>query len=343
MSWIKRNLALVISGVVALGLLGFGGWYLYSAIEKNNQIDGEINQVKAEIERLLNMDPTPNQQNLTLAKQEAAKLAAFVAEARKQFPPTPPIAEPLNDLAFRSLLQNTVNELHKQAKSVGIQVEDTNRYYYFTFEAQRETMRFSPESLRPLSERLSEVRQIAEILFKARVNRLAWMKRAMVPGERPQQGGGNVAVGGNPTADYLNNVSARTNAEAGMVLWPYEVVFDCFSPELGVVLEALERTPGFIVKSLEQKVSPEAITAGGPRGPEVQPGQPPRIPGQRPVPAVPGVRANPAAPVPALTTVINERPLRVTLRIEVIKPDPLQPGGGGPGSGRPPGGRRGSP
>jgi hypothetical protein len=329
----------VISGVVALGLLGFGGWYLYSAIEKNNQIDGEINQIKAEIERLLNMDPTPNQQNLTLAKQEAAKLTAFITEARKQFPPAPPAAEPLNDLSFRSLLENTVNDLHKQAKSVGIQAEDTNRYYYFTFEAQREAMRFSPESLRPLSERLSEVRQIAEILFKARVNRLAWMKRAMVPGERPQQPGGNVAAGGNLTADYFANVSARTNAEAGMVLWPYEVVFDCFSPELGVVLEAFERTPGFIVKSVATAVSPEALAAAGPRRPD-PPGAQPRNPGLRPVP---GARPNAPAPVAALTTVINERPLRVTLRIEVIKPEPPQPGTGGPAGGRPTGGRRGTP
>src|ERR1051325_7788394 len=115
MSWIKGILSLVHSGVIALGLLGFGGWYLWSAIDKNNTIDGEINQTKAEIERLLNSDPTPNQQNLNLAKQEAAKLAAFVAEARKQFPATPPPAQPLDDLSFRSLLENTVNDLHRQA------------------------------------------------------------------------------------------------------------------------------------------------------------------------------------------------------------------------------------
>jgi len=330
MSWIKRNLSLVISGVAALALLGFGGWYLYSAIEKNNQIDGEINQIKSEIERLLNMDPTPNQQNLTLAKQEAAKLAAFVAEAKKQFPSTPPPSEPLNDLSFRSLLENTVNELHKQASSVGIKVsEDTNRHYYFTFEAQRTSMRFSPESLRPLSERLHEVRQMAEVLFRARVNRLVWMKRAMVPGERPQQPGANPGGGGPVPPDYLN-VSARTNAEANMILWPYEVVFDCFSPELGTVLESLERMPGIIVKTIQTDVSPEAAAMVERRRAEAPPDMR-RFPQGRPIPGG-GVRTNvPAAPVPALTTVINERPLRVTMRIDVIKPEPQQPGGGGRG------------
>ena len=343
MSWVKRNLALVISGVVALGLLGFGGYYLFSAIKKNEEIDQQIGQTKAEIERLLGQDPTPNQDNLKLAKQEAAKLGSFVAEAKKQFPPTPPPSEPLNDLSFRSLLENTVNDLHKQAASVGITVVATNlqnlhERYYFTFESHRSTMRFPPESLRPLSERLQEVRQMGEILFKARVNRLAWMKRAMVPGERPQQPG-DLSGGASAPADYLNAV-ARTNAETEMVLWPYEVVFDCFSPELGAVLEAFERTPGFIVKALQTDVAPEVAAAAAGREMERFRGGQPNVPRgglERPgVPRATAVRTN----VPALTTVIDERPVRVTLRIEVIKPQPPQPGSGGPGGGRPPRGGR---
>ena len=123
MSWIKRNLSLVISGVVALGLLGFGGWYLYSAIEKNKAVDNDISGTKAEIDRLLNAQVTPNDQNLKLAKQEAAKIAAFIADAKKQFPPTPPPPVALNNQSFKELLQTTIDGLHKQAASVGIKVK----------------------------------------------------------------------------------------------------------------------------------------------------------------------------------------------------------------------------
>ena len=175
---------------------------------------------------------------------------------------------------------------------------------------------------------------MGEILFKARVNRLAWMKRAMVPGERPQQPG-DLSGGASAPADYLNAV-ARTNAETEMVLWPYEVVFDCFSPELGAVLEAFERTPGFIVKALQTDVAPEvAAAAAGREMDRFRGGQPNVLRGglERPgVPRATAVRTN----APALTTVIDERPVRVTLRIEVIKPQPPQPGSGGPGGGRPP-------
>ena len=39
MAWIKRNLVLVISGVIALGFLAYGGWFFYSAVQRNKDID----------------------------------------------------------------------------------------------------------------------------------------------------------------------------------------------------------------------------------------------------------------------------------------------------------------
>jgi hypothetical protein len=298
MAWIKRNLSLVISGVVALALLGVGGWYLWSAIQKDKQVDTDINQIKSEIEGLLGKQPTPNAQNLADAKRQLERLSTFMVTAKKQFPPTPPPAQPLDNQSFKSLLQTTVDELHKQASSVGIHVE-TN--YYFTFENERLPVMFPPETLRPLSERLSEVKMLASILFKARVNRLAGIRRAMVPGER--------AIPASPAAanDYLP-VPARANADTGMTLWPYEVTFNCFSPELASVLDSLQRVEyGLVVKS----ISSEAVGEGAKNAPR-------NPPGGRP----PAGRTN-AAPK-SLETIIDERPLRVTLRIEVIKPSPPQ-------------------
>jgi len=291
MAWIKRNLSLVISGVVALALMGFGGWYLWAAMQKNTQVDTDINQIKQEIETLLAKPVTPNAQNLADAKKQMDRLNAFMQTAKKQFPPTPPPAQPLDNQSFKSLLQTTVDELHKQSSSVGIHV-DTN--YYFTFDTERLPVMFPPESLRPLSERLSEVKLIASILFKARINRLLGMRRAMVQGER------SIPPGPAAANDYLT-VLPRVSAETGMTLWPYEVTFNSFGPELASVLDALQRVEyGLVVKS----VSSEAMAAV--TQPGVQPGR--------------GPRTN--APPKALETIIDERPLKVTLRIEVIKPSP---------------------
>src|SRR5438045_128262 len=139
MSWIKRNLSLVISGVIALGLLGFGGWYLWSAMEKNKDVDNKINQAKAEIERLLEMPTTPTASNLNMAKRELERLSAFIAQAKRQFPPTPPPAVPLNNESFKNLLEKTIDELHKEAVMATVKV-DSN--YYFSFDAQRASVLF---------------------------------------------------------------------------------------------------------------------------------------------------------------------------------------------------------
>lgn len=307
MSWIKRNLSLVISGALALGLLGFGSWYLWLAIQKNNAIDTEIGGTKSEIERLLNMDPAPNASNLNTLKREFDRLTTFNAQAKRLFPPTPAPPGPLNDQSFKSLLQTTIDELHKQASSVGITVESN---YYFTFESQRFPMKFAPESLHPLSERLHEVQLIASILFKSRINRLEGIRRAMVPGEQPAA----TAAG-----DYLT-IQPRGNAETGMMLWPYEVTFDCFTSELAAVLEAFQRAQyGFVVKAPTVELSREVMAAAAAR--EVR--------------AAAGIREGMAAPVrdprrpanapPGLVTVINEKLLRVTLRIEVIKSEVGRP------------------
>ena len=308
MSWIKRNLSLVISGAIALGLLGVGAWYLWSAIQKNNAIDTEVGGTKSEIERLLNMDPAPNQSNLNTLKREFDRLTAFNAQARRMFPSTPAPPGPLNNQSFNSLLQTTIDGLHKQASSVGIKVDPD---YYFTFESQRLPVTFAPESLHPLSERLHEVQSIASILFKSRINRLEGIRRAVVPGEQPDP---------KAASDYLPS-QPRGNAETGMVLWPYEVTFQCFTSEMAGVLEALQRAQyGFIVKAPSSEPARDVASLPPPLQP---PGQPPGRRFNPPAGANVPLGANPP---PGLITVLNEKLLRVTLRIEVIKPEAARPG-----------------
>jgi hypothetical protein len=339
MAWIKRNLILVVSGAIALVLLGLGGYYLYSAIQKNQQIDTEIETTKAEIRRLLEKPVTPTADNLKLAKQEGIKLSSFVTEAKRLFPPTPPPAEALTSPSFKSLLANTITELHRQASTVPTRLESNGPLlYYFTFEAQRLSLNLPNESLRPLYERLHEVQFISQVLFKSRINRLVSMKRAAVTAERPA---GGPQAGGN---DYLT-ASVRIDQETGMALWPYEVVFDCFTPEFAAVLEGLQSGKyGVLVKSVDVKPA-EGIAL--PPGVRIPPGQNPPVrmppPGRVPPAGNPPVNragvpvAAPGPGVPPLVTIINEQLIRVTLNLEIIKPD--SGGAGGAGGAGGPGGR----
>src|ERR1043166_1755928 len=305
MSWIKRNLSLVISGVITLGLLGFGGWYLWSAMQKNQEIDKNINQAKADIDNLLNRDPTPTTSNLYTAKRELDKVQTFITQAKRQFPPTPPPAVPLNNESFKNLLERTIDDLHREASNAPVAIVTSN--YFFSFEYWRIPVNFPPESLRPLSERLHEVQTISSILFKSHIKALVSIQRAMVPGERTTG------------PDYLSR-SAHTNAETSTVSWPYEIVFHSFTPELGAVIEGLERGQyGFFIRGIQVEPAFEE---------KLQQKFPP-----------PPRRTNVLSGT--LTTIIEERPLKVVLRLDVIKPETFEPGGPGrfnrpPGSGGPP-------
>jgi hypothetical protein len=284
MAWIKRNLVLVVSGVIALGLFVYGGWFFFSAVQKNKEIDNEIEQTKRDIEGFLKKTPTPNTANLKLAQEELERLNKFIGESKKLFPSPPPPSGPLNALSFKSLLETTINDLYRDARSVGILLP-TN--YYFSFEAQRLPVTFPTESLLPLRECLHEVQLLSKILIDARVNRLEAIRRAPVPGERPPANAGD--------SDYVK-ITPQVNPETGMTLFPYEMTFQCFSAELATVIDSLQKAKyGFVIHTLSSE--PVSETASGPK-------------------------TTNAPPRNAMATILNERLLRVTLQLEVIKPGP---------------------
>jgi hypothetical protein len=316
MPWIKRNLAVVISAAAALGLIGFGVWYLMGAMEKNKTMDDEIGSLTNEINNLSTAQFYPSASNITIAQTELKRVNDFVGQAKKFFPAAAVPAAPLDNQTFAPLLHNTIDELAKQAIASGIRVESN---YHFSFESEWLPVSFPPASLQPLSERLAEVKQLASILFAAKVNRLEAIRRARVTDEVP---------GPTAAADYVNDLP-YTSAETGMTMWPYEVVFQSFSPELATVLESIARMPeAYVVRSVVVNPAESLPQAGAGQPP---PGAPPpggQFPGRgRGVPGRPG----PAAAAPAIETILNERLLRVVLRVEVIKPNeqPNRPGPGG--------------
>ena len=88
MDWIKRNLYFLIGSLVALALLGLGGWYLYSKWQLNNEILGKLDEQYTELKRLNGQSPHPGSDqvnNINAAKAvydkaaeqpDAAKLSA---------------------------------------------------------------------------------------------------------------------------------------------------------------------------------------------------------------------------------------------------------------------------
>jgi hypothetical protein len=230
MQWIKRNLYLVLGGVVALGLLGFAGFYLFTKVRQDQAVTEDLNGATARLETLARRDPYPNPENIAAAKEEGVRLQGFLSEVGEHFMPAQ-IPQELNPMAFRAYLDNTRAKLLADAQLAGVEVP-TN--YWFTFSGLSGTINFKPSILQPLATQLADIRSICQVLFDAKVNSLVWLKRVSVDSSDTSLG----------SQDYLSS-KAVTNTYS--VVMPYEVAFQGFSSELAAVLDGLARLPHCLV------------------------------------------------------------------------------------------------
>jgi hypothetical protein len=335
MAWIKRNLYFLIGGVVALALLGAAGFYLFTQNNRNNELTVKLDETYAVLNQLNQQPILPGNakvDNIKLAREQHQQLQGFIAKAGNFFAPMPPIpdGETLTDELFAAQLRNTIEQLQRAATVASVTLPPR---YDFSFSAIKSKISFAPNSLHPLAAQLGEVKTICDILFAAKINALDSVRRVRVSADDKE------------VADYTD-LPSITNEMA--VLTPYELTFRCFSAELAGVLTGFAYSPhGFIVKSVTleptapisaNEVTPAASPAVYVPPPAVVPVQPQPRPGMigleaeggmYPLGMGPGmvmptpvpVAVAPVAPVArgGLQTVLNERPLRVSLILEVVK------------------------
>jgi hypothetical protein len=352
MDWIKRNLYFLIGSLVALALMGLAGWYLYSKWQLNNDMLAKLDEQYANLKRLYEQNPHPGSpgkiDNIKIAKDQQQELRDYIKKARTYFQLCPAIPQPgsgrMTSQEFSSALSRTIDQMQRDAAkaSVGLPPNDSkNNSYSFSFAAQRESLAYLPASLVPLSHQLGEVKAICEVLFAAKINSLDNLRRERVSDDDLK----------GPQTDYLPDKSV-TNELA--VMTPYEVTFRCFSTELGAVLAGFASSPcGMIIaKTINVETAPAIETPTGPMAPPMavaQPFAPPPPPSAAPPSrgrgedaylSRYGLRGRPRpAPVPqpvpvypqpmqvmpptanrgGLPLALDEKQLKVTLMLYVVK------------------------
>src|SRR5258706_592265 len=174
MGWLKRHFLLAIGGLIAVGAIGLGTWYLLGSISKNQEVEGQLDAQKRALEDLYKKEPFPNRTNVDAAKHEITKVRAAIAQARQSFTPVP--FENVKDMAFKSLLDNTIDSMHKKAEKSSVEIP--TKSYAFSFEAQKKALKFTPTSFPGIAVQLAEVKTICDTLFEAKINRLISIRRA---------------------------------------------------------------------------------------------------------------------------------------------------------------------
>jgi len=344
MAWIKRNLYFAIGSLIAIILMGAGGFLLYQQMADENKVSEDITSLYAEWDTLNNQNPHPGMSgegkidNVKAAQEQRASLRAYIEKIRPYFKPIAPIPDiPTNKMSNADIatqLRNTIVQLQRAAEQQSVLLPHD---YYFTFEAQRKLMIFDPASHDKIATHLGEIKAICDILFDAKVNSLEFLRREIVSTNDDVN-----------APDYLPP-DQKTTSTPLADLTPYRVTFQCFSAELASVLGNLAASPyGLIVKNINvESASPSASNMGAAVGAPVgfAPAAPPGFapnPGGFGGPPHGGMMPNqympnPNYPPPAgfqpgaaparpggPTVFLNEKPLRVTLLIEVVKLKPMK-------------------
>lgn len=303
MAWIKRNLFFVVGGLVALGLLGAAGFYTYNSWSRNSAALGKLQEITDALKNLTSQPLNPGNKtvnNTQTAKDQEAKVRAWIRQARNNFQPIARIPDTgtnqVSSEEFAAALRIEIDQLQREAAAASVMVPPQ---YDFSFAAERQLVKFAPGGLDQFPTQLGEIKTIAEIIYAARVNSLDAIQRVRVSDDDTA----------GSQADYIDEQSV-TNELA--VFTPYVVTFRAFSPEIAKVLKGFAASnKGFIVKGLNVQPAGNAYEGGGQPGPvdgmpTMMPQQPPPI--GMPVPGKGG-----------LQTVLKEQMLRITVEVEIVK------------------------
>src|SRR5215472_3884214 len=125
MGWIKRNLLFVIGVVVALGLLGAAGFYIFTKWSGNSEASEKLNGLFGTLKNLQQQKPSPGNDkidNTKIAIEQRQQVLGWITNAGSYFQPIPavPSEKPVTSEAFAAALRRTVDQLQHEADSAGV-------------------------------------------------------------------------------------------------------------------------------------------------------------------------------------------------------------------------------
>jgi hypothetical protein len=324
MAWIKRNLYFVIIVVVGLGLTGYCGYLLSAALSQNATAMASFSDATNNLIQLQNSKPFPSPENIKASEADADRVKAFKGEFLKAFSgfPTPP---KLDDRQFHDYLNKTIFQFGAAATNAGVSM---NAGYSFGFALQLQPYNFPAECIGPWMQELEEMNAILHILYSAKINYLEHLHRPLVA----------------DTDTSEDSFQFKTSTNANGVVTPYKLEFRAFSGEIANVLAGFAASSNcFIVKApLIEKSMAQLPDVPQPAPPPVEPlrtfrqtrpfnpdepfagrsrGDPSdrsRMQRMAPPPQQVQVSPTPAAPTVPVT-ILRERPIFVTLYIDVVK------------------------
>ena len=243
MPWIKKNLTLVLGGLVGLVLLGGSAFFLFTQSSRESTVNAALEEKRTEWNRLNGLNPYPDEKNIKAVRDEASRVEKLTASLKQSIKPAS--VQPVTDtFSLKLLIETTISELKKEAEAAGVHLPDR---YAFTFQKLREMPQFDSNGIPKLAEQVAQISTLCRVLFDAKVHSLDQLRR---PAILKDEGG---------SAEYLTK-KAVTNKNL-IVRAPYDVSFRAFSSELAGVLKgfaALEEVIAIKTVNIEPTTLPQS-------------------------------------------------------------------------------------
>jgi hypothetical protein len=321
MAWVKKNLFILIAGLVSLGVLAYACFFVKQRMDADAEVSAQLDESATKFKNLLDRKWHPGDKkvdNIKEAKEQLAHVRSFTDEMR-EYIKGPTIGTNLNNREFRALLDTSLTQLRRDAEEAGVNLPTTN--YWFTFSNYKTTVDFKND-VAGLAAQLEDIKAVMRIIYEARVPSVTSLRRVAVSGTDYTGG-----------TEFLGERQVRTNDWA--IISGYEVTFQGFSSELARLMEGFANAKQcFVVKSLGVAQAPEERKAAMVM--QVMPPPQMTYPGSRvgmtddpryrmPQPFRPPPPPPKAAASSGVKTVLDESQLRFTVLVDSVR---LKPKGG---------------
>ncbi len=194
MTWIRENKFLtVFFALLFVGIVAFG-YLLYTASGSYSDVSDKYNQQAAELRRLQNLAPYPDQENLRKMREDKDAYAAKVTQLQKGLAAQEFPLEPLTPEQFQDRLRSTVSQVVGSANASGVKLPEK---FYMGFDVYQTSLPKAAAAA-PLGRQLRAIEFVVRQLFEAKVGSLVTLSRtplpeeggAPAPGAAPASGGG---------------------------------------------------------------------------------------------------------------------------------------------------------
>jgi hypothetical protein len=257
MNWFQQNKFL------GAFLLGLGGATLLALIllfvakSGYNSANERLNETAAELNRLQNLNPFPNEANLQTMKAQTADYEVALGKTKEELKTRMLPATPLQPNEFQARLRETVTKMVERARANRVRLPEN---FFLGFEEFSAGLP-SNEAAPLLGQQLAQVELITSIIIDARVDSITAFKRGLLSEEH--------GATASPTPSRGRRSGSATNGPKLIERSNLEIAF-VSSPSAArrVINQIASATPQFfVIRTLhvlneKDKGPPRTQTAG---------------------------------------------------------------------------------